>query len=255
MDTSDGPDAPAPESPRAVRSDLFRINVSSIGALVAAAAAVVVAFVTSDEPPSEWTLPLPVMVYVVYWLSFTSFYLWWTHRTYTRASAAAIRSVAARDNRARGTLAGRLLSFNSPTDWTTAAAVVSVVITVVIALSPGAREDPVIILLGLATVVSAWATMVYSFAVDYMHVTLLQEGGTEGPETPHIRFSFDDEPGFSDYLTFSVMVSAMAVAAPAEITSRQMWRKVRSHVLLAFIFNTVIVAMMVSLLFGGLTSG
>ena len=45
----------------------------------------------------------------------------------------------------------------------------------------------------------------------------------------------------------------MAFAAPAEVTSRQMWRKLRNHVLLAFIFNTVIVAMMVSLLFGGLT--
>ncbi|MGP5930571.1 DUF1345 domain-containing protein [Corynebacterium glyciniphilum] len=201
--------------------------MSTLAALATAAVAVIIAFLTTDAPPAEWTIPLSVTIFLVYWLSFAVYYLWWTRRTWV----------------------GRLSGLTGPTDWTTAAAMMAVVVTVAIALSPGARENPVIILLGLSTVASSWALMVYSFALDYMQVTVLQSP----QETPHITFGFAEEPRFSDYLTFSVMVSTMAFAAPAEVTSRQMWRKLRNHVLLAFIFNTVIVAMMVSLLFGGLT--
>jgi uncharacterized membrane protein len=41
---------------------------------------------------------------------------------------------------------------------------------------------------------------------------------------------------------------------PAEITSRRAWRIVRANVIIAFVFNSVIIAMMVSLVFGGLLS-
>ena len=239
----------AEEHSRPLRSDLFRINISGLIALVSCAAAVAIAFLLSDRPASGWNLPLPVLIYLVYWLSFTVIYLWWTHRAYAHADTAAIRDVARRDHRARRTWVGRIIGLGGPTDWTTTAAMMAVVVTVAIALSPGARENAVIILLGLATVASSWGIMVYSFALDYMQATLLEDPDN----TPLIRFGFDEEPRFADYLTFSVMVSTMAFSAPAEVTSRRMWRKLRSHVLLAFIFNTVIVAMMVSLLFGGLT--
>lgn len=239
----------AAEPSRPIRSDLFRANTSALAALATAAVAVIIAFLTTDAPPAEWTIPLSVTIFLVYWLSFAVYYLWWTHRVYASAKVSAIREVAVRDRRTRRTWVGRLSGLTGPTDWTTAAAMMAVVVTVAIALSPGARENPVIILLGLSTVASSWALMVYSFALDYMQVTVLQSP----QETPHITFGFAEEPRFSDYLTFSVMVSTMAFAAPAEVTSRQMWRKLRNHVLLAFIFNTVIVAMMVSLLFGGLT--
>ncbi|MEJ6549972.1 DUF1345 domain-containing protein [Corynebacterium sp. USCH3] len=241
----------AAEPSRPIRSDLFRANVSALAALATSAVAVVLAFLLTDAPPAEWTIPLSILIFLVYWLSFATFYLWWTHRVYSTADVPAVREVAVRDRKTRRTWAGRISGLTGPTDWTTAAAMMAVVVTVGIALSPGARENPVIILLGLSTVASSWALMVYSFALDYMQVTVLQEP----TETPHIAFGFSDEPTFSDYLSFSVMVSAMAFAAPAEVTSRRMWRKLRSHVLLAFIFNTVIVAMMVSLLFGGLTGG
>ncbi|WP_282856162.1 hypothetical protein [Pseudoclavibacter helvolus] len=47
-------------------------------------------------------------------------------------------------------------------------------------------------------------------------------------------------------------MSTMAATASAEITSRRGWRVARTNVVLAFSFNSVIVAMMVSVLFGGL---
>ncbi|MEY8565747.1 DUF1345 domain-containing protein [Corynebacteriaceae bacterium 7-707] len=236
---------------RPIRSDLFRANVSTLAATVTAVAAVAVAVLTADTPPGEWAVPLSVTFFLVYWLTFTLTYLCWTHRVYADAEMTSVRAVAARDSRTRRSWVGRLSGLTGPTDWTTAAAVMAVMVTVGIALTPGAKENPVVILCGLAAVAGSWALMVYSFALDYMHVTVLQDPG----ETPHLTFDFDDEPRFPDYLTFSVTVSTMAFSSPAEATSRRMWRKIRSHVVLAFIFNTVIVAMMVSLLFGGLTGG
>lgn len=234
-----------------IRSDLFRANVSTALALLTAAAGVGIALLTTGTATSGWTIAPPIVFFLVYWLSFTAYYLWWTHRVYAHADTAAVRDVAARDSHARRSWTGKFSGLTGPTDWTAAAATMAVVVTVAIALSPGAREDPVVVLLGLATVASSWALMVYSFALDYMQVSVLQEPD----ETPHVKFDFPEEPRFADYLTFSVMVSTMAVGAPAQATSQAMWRKLRSHVLLAFIFNTVIVAMMVSLLFGGLTGG
>jgi len=58
------------------------------------------------------------------------------------------------------------------------------------------------------------------------------------------------KPG--DDVTFAVLISTMAATTSADITSRIAWRAVRTNVVIAFVFNSVIIAMMVSLLFGGL---
>lgn len=62
----------------------------------------------------------------------------------------------------------------------------------------------------------------------------------------------EGDPRFTDYLTLAILLSAMAATVSAQIRSREAWGVVRAHVVLAFTFNSVVVAMMVSLLFGGL---
>lgn len=54
------------------------------------------------------------------------------------------------------------------------------------------------------------------------------------------------------YLTLAVLLPTMAATVSAKIRSRKAWTLVRVNVIFAFAFNSVIVAMMVSLLFGGL---
>ncbi len=73
---------------------------------------------------------------------------------------------------------------------------------------------------------------------------------TQAPdETPHLEFRSTREPTFSDFVTVAVMVSTMGVGSPAEVNTTAMWRRMRMNT----VFNTVIVAMMVSLVFGGIT--
>jgi uncharacterized membrane protein len=95
-------------------------------------------------------------------------------------------------------------------------------------------------------VASSWALMVFSFAQSYMRL----DAGAH--TAAHIRFPFPGAARFGDYVTLAVLLSTMAATVSADITSRRAWRSVRTNVVIAFVFNSVIIAMMVSFFFGGL---
>jgi len=90
--------------------------------------------------------------------------------------------------------------------------------------------------------------MVYAFAQAYLYLA------TEPTDVAHLQFAHAEEPRFGDYVTLAVLVSTMAATVSAQLTSRAAWRLVRVNVVIAFAFNSVIIAMVVSLLFAGLTS-
>ncbi|PPG99768.1 hypothetical protein C5C33_17735 [Rathayibacter sp. AY1H3] len=69
-----------------------------------------------------------------------------------------------------------------------------------------------------------------------------------------VRFAFEEAPHLSDYATLALLLSTMAATVSAEIRSREGWRLVRANVVIAFAFDSVIIAMTVSLLFGGLAA-
>lgn len=254
----DGParksDTDPDTKPRTMRSDVFRINVSAVVALLIACVPVLV-WLTSLTPPSSESIPdyfVPTICFVlVYWPIYVAIYLGWTHRVYSSMNRGILRGVAASDIRRNRSWVGRWSGLGrGGTDLTTTAATVSVLVTIAIAVAPGFPEDTLVIILTMLMVAASWAMMVYGFALDYMRMTITQDP----EETPHIVFENTDEPEFSDFLTVSVMASTMGSGLPADITSQRMWRRLRTHSILAFFFNTVIVAMMVSLIFGGITS-
>lgn len=253
MATDDVP-APRPRArkPRKFRSDVFRANWSTLVTIVPAIATVM--WLSATMPSGERSgLENVAVTYIIYWPLFTVVYLVWTHRAYSTRDRELLAAAARHETVRRRSWRAFLTGTAGPTDWTISAALIAVVVTVAIAVAPELRGSPLFIVLGLATVAGSWAVMVYSFALDYMRISLLQEDGAGGrPARPHLTFDFDGTPRFDDYLTFALMVSTMAVTAPARMTSRQAWRIVGRNVVMAFVFNTVIVAMMVSLLFGGL---
>ena len=53
---------------------------------------------------------------------------------------------------------------------------------------------------------------------------------------------------FGDYLTCSVLSSTMPAALPGRAVSRRAWRMVRTNVIVAFAFNFVVVATLVSMI-------
>ncbi|MGO1276390.1 MAG: DUF1345 domain-containing protein, partial [Corynebacterium variabile] len=219
-------DAHSDRTSGALRSDLFRLNVASLAAAVVAVASALCWFRFLTPPEAEESLPgvtVPVICFLlVYWPVYVALYLTWSWRVYSSLDSAGLQSTAA---------------------------TVAVLVTIIIALTPDVRESTAVIILILVTVVASWAMMVHGFALDYMRATL-----TQAPdETPHLEFRSTREPTFSDFVTVAVMVSTMGVGSPAEVNTTAMWRRMRMNTVLAYFFNTVIVAMMVSLVFGGIT--
>jgi len=116
--------------------------------------------------------------------------------------------------------------------------VFSAIIVIAASRLTGFQDHLWLPVLGLFTVAGSWGLMVVAYAEQYLRL--------------HLQGEDMDLPGdegaveFGDLLSISVAVSTMV---GTRTTSRRVRTAVRSHTLVAFAFNTVIVAMTLSLLF------
>jgi len=230
---------------RTVRTNLFRVFISGLVAGVVTLALLFFLGRFAGVDFSDLTRAL-VTSYVIAWPLNVVIYVVWSFRAYSRLDSASLRQASVADDVDEQRPVARVLNVTGATNTTITAAVVAIIVTVIIAQHPQIRGEPIYIVLTLATVASSWVLMVFSFAQGYLR---LGAGGREGA---HFRFHFPDPPRFSDYLTVALMLSASSATLSADITSRAAWQLVRANAIIAFIFNSVIIAMMVSLLFGGL---
>jgi len=187
--------------------------------------------------------------YLAAWPAFVLMYLVWTHVVYTDRDAQSLSRMAYQEARSLQRPWVRIFGYGGASNWTLIGALVAVALTIVVAQNPVFRGDWIFVALGLLSVASSWALMVYSFALEYLRLASVHVDG----EAP-IEMLVDGDPTFADYLTLAVLLSTMAATVSANIRSHRAWTLVRVNVLFAFTFNTVIVAMTVSLLFGGLVA-
>ncbi len=228
-------------------SDLARSSWSSLISCVVGAGAVVLFFVLREEPAMRVPATLLIVFYLAGWPAFVAIYLVWTHLAYAHRRPRALRRAARHETRALQGRWSRMASYyGGAANWALIGALVAVALTIVVAQNVVFREEWAFVLLGLLTVAGSWALMVYSFALEYLRLA----SGHEADEGA-IEIHVEGPARFTDYLTFAILLSTMAATVSATIRSRRAWTLVRINVLFAFTFNTVIVAMMVSLLFGG----
>ncbi len=102
---------------------------------------------------------------------------------------------------------------------------------------PSALPAPVLVGICLGLIVTAWATMVLTYAVDYLRRDLTDGG---------MRFPGDEQRVFSDYLYVAVSVGTTFGTTDVEVTTSAMRRTVTGQGLAAFVFNAVIVAIAVA---------
>jgi uncharacterized membrane protein len=229
-------------------SAFARSNWSSlIAGAVGLGMAVAYVFLRADSRSLEMS-SLLIFFYLIAWPTFVGTYLLWTHLLYARQGPRRLTAMAENETRSTRRWWVRVTGFAGASSWTLTGALAAVVLTVVIAQNPVFRGDWLFIILGLVSVASSWALMVYSFALDYLRL-----GNAPGDEV-HLEMGLADDPRFADYLTLAILLSTMAATVSASVRSRRGWSLVRVNVLMAFTFNSVIVAMMVSLLFGGLAA-
>lgn len=123
--------------------------------------------------------------------------------------------------------------------WSVELSAFSLVVVGALVLVPSLRESIPLLVVSLVMVVASWADVVAVYAVRYTHLDTLK---------PVIRFPGESERTFGDYLYLAVAVQTTFGATDVAIADSEARSVLTRHTLLAFAFNSVIVALLVSLL-------
>ncbi|HVU20329.1 MAG TPA: DUF1345 domain-containing protein [Pirellulales bacterium] len=96
-----------------------------------------------------------------------------------------------------------------------------------------------------ATVVLSWLFVQVVFAMHYAHLYYLEE--EEGAPKGGLEFGQCGEPDYWDFFHFSIVMGATSQTADITFSSKEMRRVGTLHTLVAFGFNTAILATMINL--------
>lgn len=118
------------------------------------------------------------------------------------------------------------------------AATMALIGVMVLVIYPNLRRESELLILGAVLVISAWLDTATAYAVHYAFVDSVKGG---------LTFPGRESRAFSDYQYFSSGIQATLGTTDVTVETRSMRTTVRHHSLLAFTFNSVIVAILVSL--------
>ena len=118
--------------------------------------------------------------------------------------------------------------------------------------SKGESESTVAgyIILAMTAVIISWWLVHTVFTMRYAHLYYTTD---EGKKTPLGGLEFpgnDKEPDYLDFVYFSFVVGMTFQVSDVEISSRQIRRLAWAHGLIAFAFNTAIVALSINVISG-----
>ena len=92
------------------------------------------------------------------------------------------------------------------------------------------------------TVAASWFMVQLIFALHYAHIFY-------GPgKAGGLKFPGEEDPDYWDFIHFSVVIGAAAQTADIDFTSKTMRRIGTLHSVIAFTFNTVVLALSINLL-------
>lgn len=132
-------------------------------------------------------------------------------------------------------------SGNEAPSWSVQVSVLALVVVALIMVTPQLRDSQGLLFVALGLVASSWANVVVMYAVHY---------GRLDSAHPGLQFPGDESRRFVDYLYLAVAVQTTFGTTDVTVCTQRFRRAVLIHAALAFVFNSVIVAMIVSLLLG-----
>lgn len=127
---------------------------------------------------------------------------------------------------------------NIPAQWS-GLAIGSVVGLV---FSPNLLKQPCVVALSAGVVATSWLVTVVSYAVDYARITATAGG---------LTFPGDEGVVFWDCVYLAAQVQTTFSSSDVTIETTLTRRIVTGHTLIAFAFNTVIIALLIAVLFLG----
>ena len=247
-------------------SDGARFGVATTAATALTAGYVVTTHVVA--PDRTTTLEFVATVYFGAWTSYALIYTLLTWLTMRSAGGSTLQSWLreTRTGRSRRRRAESLVGIGGPAG-AVSFCLLALGAVVGVASRPDLREDAVVMILTGGVVITTWLLIVTVFAVHYARENA-QLGGLsfrvvdQCDDTASQAVSTDRRvgaaprpdrcdsplPRYADYLYLSVQVSVAYTSADVVVTGRSIRRGMTAHTLVAFVFNTVLVALLVTLI-------
>ena len=226
------------QSVRAWLSERRRAGASVLFAVLVAIVHVVLFGV--DAP---WISTVDACVLVM--LAYLVGYLALTVAAFVTAAPAQIDDWARRES--RGTFTQRYLLGTAPGPGVSifvAAVALAVAMVWLPGHGGGSLPDGVRVGVAVALVVVAWACVLVSFAVAFQADNLVEDERA-------LEFPGEGSARWADYVYFAVSVMTTFGTTDVNVASREMRRTVTANAVIAFVFNTVTVATVVSALSSG----
>lgn len=110
-------------------------------------------------------------------------------------------------------------------------------------------EKAVRVAAAFATVAGSWLVMQLIFALHYAHEFYAADPET-GEDAGGLAFPGGEPPDYWDFLHFSIVIGVAAQTADIAFTSKRLRRLGTTHSLIAFAFNTLILALTINLMAG-----
>jgi uncharacterized membrane protein len=230
-------DPTSPPPPRLASDSRRNATSLALAALIALAAVAIYSAIRREE----FSINVVIVTAFVFWTCYCLIYLGLTLRTFSRAGATDLASWLRTTTPRRAI--GRLeqdLSGSGPTaavQWS----IIAIASVAALTLSPGLLDDALANALSVAVVASAWLVTVAAYAVHYARANTTHPG-LEFPGGKH-------ELVFFDYLYLSAQISTTFSSSDVSVTTTRSRRMVTGHTLIAFAFNTFIIALLISILF------
>lgn len=128
----------------------------------------------------------------------------------------------------------------------------AMIVVVVSMWIPQVRDIPAMRFLAVATVLSSWTSIVLAQALRYARLAAQHDPDRPRAEgesaAPPLRFRGSRAPIFTDYVALSLTLSTMMGAQDVEFSGRAARTAVREHAVVGFLFNSMIIAALASLL-------
>jgi uncharacterized membrane protein len=195
-------------------------------------------FVFTGPPGENWP-PTIAALALFCWTLFTVFYVATTEITFNRLDA----DEFARRMAARKALRSRhwhSLHTKARPTFAVCASVVAFAVVLVLPHVEGVKVvDWLLIPLSATILFSCWAVSILSYALHYAEYDLA---------SPALEFPGRRTNAFADYLYFALAVATTFGATDVSINTREMRRVVNLHTVLTFVYNSVIVALLVAIL-------
>jgi uncharacterized membrane protein len=99
----------------------------------------------------------------------------------------------------------------------------------------------------VAAVLLAWGLIHALYALHYAHVYYGDQGGPSGKHGG-LTFPGGKTPDYLDFVYFSFVIGMTAQVSDVVVTSRRLRRLVLAHSVIAFFFNTIVLALTITLI-------